>query len=69
MDVDGRSLNQRLLPLLRVFFSSMSEESRANRSSDEVVITTSQEDVVFVPGEYKRTVLSERCEYSPVHDT
>jgi hypothetical protein len=54
VDVDRGSLNQGLVPLLWVFLSGMSEEPRANRSSDEVVITTGREDIMFVPGDYER---------------
>ena len=56
MDVDGGSLDQGLVPLLRVFLSGMSEESRANRSSNKVVITTGREDIVLVSEKYKQNV-------------
>lgn len=56
VDVDGGSLDQGLVPLLRVFLSGMSEESGANCSSNEVVIATGRENIVFVPEEYKQIV-------------
>ena len=39
VNVDRCSLNQGLVPLLRVFLSGMSKEPRANRSSNKDVIT------------------------------
>ena len=54
MDIDGGSFDQGLVPLLWVFLSGMSEESRANCPSNKVVITASRDDIVLVPEKYKR---------------
>ena len=53
MDVDGGSFDQGLVPLLWVFLSGMSEEARANRSSNKIVITAGREDIMLVPEKYK----------------
>ena len=69
VDVNGGSLDQGLVPFLWVFLSGMSEESRANRSSNEVVIMAGRDDIVLVPEKYKQNIYSERRRCLPVHDT
>ena len=70
VDVDRGSFDQGLVPLLWIFLSGMSEEPRANCSSNKVVITTGRENIVLVPEEYKQTACGERCcRGLPVHDT
>lgn len=69
VDVYGRSLDQGLVSLLWIFLGSMSEESRANRSSNEVVVTAGREDVVFVPEGFEQPTKGERRKCLPVHDS
>ena len=48
VDIDWCSFNQSLVPLLWVFLGGVSEKPRTNRSANEVVVTTSREDIMFV---------------------
>ena len=69
VNVDWGSLNQGLVPFLRVFLGGVAEEPRTDGPPNEVVITTGREDIVFVPEQRERLIRSGSALCLPVHDT
>ena len=48
MDVDGCTLDKRFVTFLRVLFSCISEEARADGFPNDIEVSPSRQDIVLV---------------------
>ena len=49
VDIDGCTLNKRLVALLRIFLSGVSEEARADGSSNKIEVFAGRQNVMLIP--------------------